>query len=66
MTKNGFCAALLSTQVTFPGLEFATANHLIEKSNKKDQGETRTLRAFSPGQRLLLLHSASFIFYPLA
>ncbi len=33
---------------------------LKEKSNKKVQGETRTLRAFSPGQRLLLLRCACF------
>jgi hypothetical protein len=39
---------------------------LKEKSNKKVQGETRTLRAFSPGQRLLLLRYASFVFWMVA
>jgi hypothetical protein len=64
MTKNGFCAALLSTQVTFPGLEFATANHLMQKETKKSR-QTRCSAAL-PGQRLLLLHSALFVFWMVA
>jgi hypothetical protein len=35
---------------------------LKEKSNKKVQGETRTLRAFSPGQRLPLCNGACVYF----